>query len=359
MDRLILLKTVDSVIGRFAVSLFGIKHRRNPTSLEKILIIRPGGIGDAVLLIPSIIAIKKKYPSVSIDILAEKRNFEVFSLCREVNRVFLYDRPIEFLYAIRGRYDIVIDTEQWHRLSAVIARLTRAPVSIGYATNERKKLFTHPIPYSHEDYEVDSFLNLVSPLVGKVFFDQNKPFLSVPSEVTGRGSSLLQTLLGHKVVAVFPGGSIPERRWGVERFHETAKMLTGKGYGIVILGGKREIREGDEISRGLDNVMNLCGRLSLIETAAILKEVSMLITGDSGLMHIAYGLGTRVVALFGPGIEKKWAPRGKGNIVINKKVNCSPCTSFGYTSRCKKNSECMNQITVKEVFEKTTDLLEG
>ena len=89
-----------------------------------------------------------------------------------------------------------------------------------------------------------------------------------------------------------------------------------------------------------------------------MKEAVLLITGDSGIMHIGYGLGIKIVALFGPGREKKWAPRGRNCIVINKNLSCSPCTTFGYTPKCKKNAECMKQITVEEVFAAAMVLLE-
>lgn len=356
-----LFKRLDRIFGPPLVYLSSLISRpksKHTSNLSSVLFIRPGGIGDAVLLIPSILAIKKKYPYAQIDILAERRNSGAFSLCPEIRNVYLYDRPKELWRVIINRYDAVIDTEQWHRLSAVVSRITRASISIGYATNERKKLFSHPIPYSHDDYEVDSFLNLVSPLVGKVFFDPNKPFLSVPSEVIGRVRPLLESLSGRKVVAIFPGGSISEKRWGAERFREVAEMLAEKGYGIVVIGGKEEIHDGVEISHGLRGVIDLCGKLSLAGTSAILKEAQLLITGDSGIMHIAYGLGVRTLSLFGPGIEKKWAPHGKGNIVINKNLHCSPCTRFGYTPKCKRNIECMKRITVEEVFEKAIESLE-
>ena len=97
---------------------------------RKILIIRPGGIGDAVLLIPVISALKEICPEAEISVLAEKRNGSVFRLCPMIDRTLHYDKPLEMIRAIRDSFDVVIDTEQWHRLSAVVARLTRAPMLI-------------------------------------------------------------------------------------------------------------------------------------------------------------------------------------------------------------------------------------
>lgn len=358
--NLLVLKKLDLAIGPVAVNL--IKQlaplRQNRTDkFRSILFIRPGGIGDAVLLIPAIKAIKGKYPDAKIDILAEKRNCGVFSLCPEIRDVYLYDRPKELWRAVRNGYDVVIDTEQWHRMSAVVARLTKAPVSIGYSTNERRKLFTHQIPYSHDDYEAESFLHLIEPIAGKVVFEPDRPFLSVPSSLADLVSSHLIQLSGRKIVAIFPGGSIPEKRWGAERFHKVAMELAGKGYGIVIVGGKEDLVDGAAISEGISGTINLCGRLSLPETAAVLKEAELLITGDSGIMHVGYGLGVRTLALFGPGIVRKWAPRSSNCAVINKHLDCSPCTKFGYTPVCNKGVECMNLIGVEEVYEKAIELL--
>ena len=281
----------------------------------------------------------------------------MFSLCPEIRNVYVYDRPKELWKAVRNNYDVVIDTEQWHGMSAVVARLTKAPASIGYSTNERRKLFTHQISYSHDDYEVESFLHLIEPIVGKVEFEPENPFLSITPELADKARSCLMPLSGREVVAVFPGGSIPERRWEAERFRQVALMLVKEGYGVVAVGGREDVADGAVISYGRPEIFNLCGRLSLAETAAVLNEAELLITGDSGVMHIGYGLGVRTLALFGPGIERKWAPRSSNCAVINKHLDCSPCTKFGYTPVCKKGVECMNLIGMEEVYEKAIELM--
>ena len=360
MKKIFFLKFIDAILGKLLCKILSPKPatRYVPTRFAKILYIRPGGIGDAVLLLPSIITLKHFIPGAEIDILAETRNCAIFSLCPEINRVILYASPTQLLLILRKKYDVVIDAEQWHRLSAVIARLTGAPMIIGYSTNERKRLFTHPIVYSHDDYEMNSFFRLLTPLMGKTNDEVKVPFLSIPSEALESVRLLLNSLRSTKVVALFPGASIRERKWGSHKFRETATRLSAKGYSVVVIGGKEEISDVEEIVSGLAYAVNFCGKTSLVETAAILKESVLLITGDSGIMHIAYGLGTPTVSLFGPGIEKKWAPRGENVTVINKHLPCSPCTKFGYTPRCDKGAECMKQITVDEVYEKAIELLE-
>jgi ADP-heptose:LPS heptosyltransferase len=115
---------------------------------------------------------------------------------------------------------------------------------------------------------------------------------------------------------------------------------------------------GEEILEGLHG-RNLAGRTSLAETAAVIDRSALLVSGDSGLLHMAVGLGKPTVSLFGPGSVAKWAPRGPGHIVLTKNLPCSPCTRFGYTPRCPRGAECLQSITVEEVAEAVFKLLES
>ncbi|KAB0664868.1 glycosyltransferase family 9 protein [Oryzomonas japonica] len=351
-----LLKGLDSCIGRIAVWGAALIPQRLPVGPPcSFLLIRPGGIGDAVHLIPAISAIKSAYPDAGIDILAEKRNSAIFILSPYIRHVFHYDRPAELFRALCTAYDVVIDTEQWHRLSAVVARMTRTPVLIGYATNERARLFTHPAPYSQGEYEIDSFFRLLVPL-GIEPHEVVFPFLDVPGEAVEQGDALLGEIKGKAYVIIFPGASIPERQWGAERFRKVAEMLTAFGIAVVVVGGREDERQGEIIVAGGAG-LNLAGRTSLSETAAVIQKSVLLVSGDSGVLHIAVGLGVPTVSLFGPGRAKKWAPRGEHHLVIDKVLTCSPCTTFGTTPPCPIAARCMRDITVDEVCNAVTVLL--
>lgn len=320
-----------------------------------MLFIRPGGIGDAALLIPAISALKKRYSAASVDVLAEKRNAGAFSLSQDISTVFCYDKPEGLPEVFRRRYDVVIDTEQWHRLSAVVARLSRGGVSIGFGTNERQRLFHHAIPYCQDSYEAMSFFDLLSP------FEIDRPqvlpvpFLFVPQRARKKVAHLLSAVESPYVV-LFPGATIPERRWGRNRFRDLATLLRGEHLTVVVVGGGDDVADGEAIINGC-NGLNLAGKTLMTETAAVLERSALLVTGDSGIMHLAVGLDKPTVSLFGPGIAKKWAPRGDKHIVINKNLPCSPCTKFGYTPKCKIKAKCMSDITVDEVFDAVMTLL--
>lgn len=371
-SKIQLLKQIDVIVGRPAVYLsrvirprnvgaFDEENLANPSSEKqynhlKILVIRPGGIGDAVLLFPALRILKEQYQGCMIDVLAEKRNAGIFDKYDLIHELILYDKsPINSLLRIyKNKYDVVIDTEQWHRLSAVIAYLSRAPIKIGFNTNDRSKLFTHKVDYSHDDYESVSFLNLVSSLSqNKHEFDVDNSFLSLPKDIHTNKLDDLNDYAGRwsNMAGIFCGATVKERMWGTDNFLELTRYLIENNIGVVILGGSSEVGDSHQIAKsvGVEKVLNLAGQTSLLQTALIISKLDVFISADTGLMHIAYALGTPTVSLFGAGIEAKWGPKGKRNVILNKKLHCSPCTKFGYTPACQIDVKCLSDISVSEV----------
>lgn len=343
-----LVKSLDSLVGRPLTWLLSYRGSQEVPRLRRsarILVIRPGGIGDAVLLAPAISALRGAFPDSSVEVLAERRNAGVFDLISGVDRLFCYDRGVDLIRVLRRRYDVVIDTEQWHRLSAVVAVLTRAPVRVGFATNKRARLFTHQVPYRHDSYEVLNFIGLIEAITGRrIPFEEESPFVSVsPRYVDERQV--------YPTVVLFPGASVPERRWGNEQFGELAARLARHGCQVTVVGGSSEINQTREIcSAGGPQIINLAGALSLKEVAQVLAGANTLVTADSGLMHVAYAVGTPTVALFGAGIREKWAPRGGKHRILSAGLPCSPCTKFGYTPPCPIDVECLRRISVDQVL---------
>ena len=350
------LKKLDQIIGRILVCLLPRPPRDDSGKpFYNFLFIRPGGIGDAVLLIPALQAASTTFSANRIDILAETRNSGVFALTDTIDNVYNYDRPGEFIACLRKKYDIIIDTEQWHRLSGVITRIICSRNRIGFATNSRKKLFSHTEPYSHHDYEAFSFLRLLSCLNIPVPDQINVPFLQLPDVAISKAEVMLAPLNTHKFIAIFPGASIPERRWGADKFSLLSYKINQLNIPVVIVGGREDRAIGEKILRNC-NGLNLAGKTNLAGTAAVLDRALLLVSGDSGILHVAVGLDIPTVSLFGPGISEKWAPSKKHN-VINKHLPCSPCTLFGYTSPCPRNAECIQNITPLEVMDVVSSII--
>lgn len=342
-----LLKQLDAVVGYIAASVFPSPPRQPIPELRRILLLRPGGIGDAVLLVSVILYIRKRYPQSQITILAEKRNAAVFELCPSIIRLLYYDRPVEIFRVLRTQYDVVIDTEQWYRLSAVVTRLVRAPVKIGFATNNRRRMFTHGITYDQSAYEPDNFAALLKPLGADDRSDAGPVTLDIPYQAASRAGELLLPLGCDPFIVIFPSASVPEKCWGTEQFCQVAQKMVDNGYKIVVVGGPEDREDGEHIagSEGL----NLAGLTTLAETAAVVARSRLLISGDSGVLHIAAGLNISTVSLFGPSSVLKWAPRGDNHIVLSHHLACSPCSKFGTIPRCPIDSRCIKAITPDEV----------
>lgn len=352
-----LLKKVDRLFG--PLLLKGLHASSVHTKLARpssILIVRPGGIGDATLLMPAINLLAESFPDAEITVLAEQRNAAVFARCPVLHQVYCYDRPSDLLRALNGAYDVVIDSEQWYCLSAVVARLVRADIRIGFATSGRGRVFTHPVAYSQEIYETSNFFQLLAPLGVTSPCCLDSPWLVPEQKALAAADSLLVTLTGTPFVAIFPGASVPEKCWGTRRFTAVAEHLAKRDIAVVVLGGRQESKAGAELAAA-GQALDLTGRTSLPVAAAILARSALLVSGDSGLLHLAAAVGTPTVALFGPSSVEKWAPQGKLHRTLSARLPCAPCARYGTVPPCRLKVACLEAISVDEVAAAVMDLL--
>jgi ADP-heptose:LPS heptosyltransferase len=345
------LVALDRVVGRAVCAALTLGYRptapRSVTSeqVRRLLVIRPGGLGDAIHLLPLLRALRAHFPRAELDLLMERRNAGLVppSVAR---RVLLYDRPRELWTAVRGRYDVVIDTEQWYYLSAIVAFLTRAPIRCGFATNSRARLFTHPVPYDGEGYEARVFLALFETLTG------TPAPLEEHAMALELGAAERRAPLGEAPVAVLaPAAPIAERQWDPARWVEVGRRLAGTGYAIVLVGGPEDRAVCGAVTSGIGGarVFDLSGRATIGETAAVIARAALYVASDGGLLHVAHALRVPTVGLFGAGIATKWGPRGTRARIIRHPLPCSPCTRFGYTPPCPIGVECLQRIGVDEV----------
>jgi ADP-heptose:LPS heptosyltransferase len=188
-------------------------------------------------------------------------------------------------------------------------------------------------------------------------FDAQVPFIHLEEGFPGH--LVPESLRGGKgFFSIFSGATVRERRWGGENFGQVAGALSHHGYGIVILGTHADREDAKEITKLAPESIDITGKTDLKDVAQVLNCSRMFVTADSGMLHIAYGVGTPTVSLFGSGIEKKWAPPGGKHVVINARLDCSPCTRFGYTPHCEKNTACLTAIRPDHVIEEVEKLLQ-
>lgn len=344
-----LMKLIDRLAGGIVTACLSSASQRQIRVPRKFLVIRPGGIGDAVLLMPALRALQVAYPGCSIEILAEKRNAAAFGLISGIGTIHLYDSPLGIVSVLRGCYDVVIDTEQWYRLSTVVARLTGTLTQIGFATNKRKRLFSHPVSYDNNQYEAYSFFELLEPLGISIPPMIDTPFLELPNSALVEANRHLEPLSGRPLVTVFPGASAPEKQWGTDNFLELISLITARGIAVVLIGGEDTRCAGKQLAM-VKHVLDLTGRTSIMVTAALIKKSRVLVTGDSGLLHVAVGLGAPTVSLFGPSNAQKWGPQGDRHLLIRAGLPCAPCSRFGTIPPCAVSARCLSEIRVAEAF---------
>lgn len=373
--KLRVLKQIDRVVGSYLVRHIAPTPRALPApapdgqprpawhpppvppeGIRRILVIRPGGIGDAVLTFPMIRVLKAHFVEADVDVLGEKRNTGVYRINDLVRDVFQYDA--RFLTTLRRladtSYQIVVDTEQYHHLSSVVANHLGPEYLCGFDTLGRGRFQTHRVRYLEQIYEIHSFLSLANALTGRnEHFDADRPFIQVDPQWQTWARQTLADIGDRPVAALVPGASTHHKYWPPDRYAAVARWLVERGYFIVILGGNdantcaaaRTIAE----TNGRTDLLDLAGKTSLPQTAGLVQHADLYVSADTGPLHIAFGVGTPTVHMFGSGIIEKWAPPGKKYVVVNKHLPCSPCTRYGYTPPCPYNAACMDAITVEDV----------
>jgi ADP-heptose:LPS heptosyltransferase len=333
--------------------------------IQRILVIRPGGMGDMLLLLPVLQILRDRLPHATIDLVCEKRNIEVLDIANSVSGSLVYDRnPASFIYRlVKGGYDMVIDTEQFHHFSAIFSWISRAPVRIGFKINPvRNPLYTHLVNYEPDGPEPMQFAALLSalgirecPAPRAGILGEHLPNLD--ESVSGKIDS---AFCRKPFVAIHPGATIDCKQWPNERFAELSGLLHEEfDFGTLLVGGKSDTDAADSILSSLEpemSTLSLTGHLSLPQVAATLRRSVLFVGGDSGLAHLAVAVGVPTVVIFGPSDPGKWGLETSSNAVVSVDLPCQPCCIFGYSKPCH-SVPCMMQISVEQVLQGVRKIL--
>ncbi len=368
ISRTSFLKGIDSTIGAFICHLFTtitfhITKKTPvvpalPECIRRILLIRPGGLGDMIILLPVIRTIQKRFPDATIDLVCEKRNINVLALAGLHENAIAYDAsPFHLLLKlIKTRYDVVIDTEQFHHFSSVFGIISQAPVRIGFNINPRRNpLYTHLINYDTNGFEGDQFMNLLGPLnITDIKYDITRAFSGNTPLINEPVCKDLARHADRSFILIHPGASTNYKRWDTAKFVQTAKETARIHHlDIICIGASSDTLITTAIVNGVrDNgssAWSYAGALNLPDIVYLMKRARLFIGTDSGMSHLATATGLPTVILFGPTNHSKWSMRNAHHAVIHANVPCAPCFIFGYHKPCRTIT-CMNQIKVDDVL---------
>ena len=239
--------------------------------------------------------------------------------------------------------------------------LARIPIRIGYQSEGRSLFLTHGIQRTQEvlrGHRVYYYLKLIEPL-GKIE-GATSPHIFLREEDRMWADRILKDLgvsEGKPLIGMNPGATYGLAKcWFPDRFGELGRRIAEKWEAKILLFGKEEEHSIIyEILRHLGTRgVDLAGKTGLLQLAALMQCCTLLVTNDTGTMHVATAVGTPVVALFGSTPALATGPWGKGHVVVSKDIPCSPC----WKRICPTDHRCMDLITVDEVEEAVDKKLE-
>lgn len=340
---------------------------------KRILVVRTDRIGDVVLSTPVLKALRENYPQSHIAIMVSPQARELLEDNPYLNEVIVYDKDKKdkgllgfwrFVMRLKKKkFDLAIVLHTKKRTN-LISFLADIPKRAGYYDTKFGFLLTDKIKDTRTlglQHEVDYCLDVLRKLGLQV--KDRIPVLTVKSEQSQAALAILREAgiaQGDKIAAIHPGASCVSKRWLKDRFVVLANHLV-EDYGmkvVLVAAGAEDVAIVDEIAKNTRYpVVNLSGKTTLAQLAAVLKRCAIFISNDSGPVHIASAVGTPVISIFGrnqAGLSPvRWGPLGKQGRYLHKEVGCSVCGAH----KCAIGFDCLKAVTVEDVLKAVDDTL--
>ncbi len=335
---------------------------------ERLLVIRLSAIGDVLLAAPLVRMLKNAYPDCTIDFLVKNAYVSLLESNPHIHRVLAFsprDGIREMTRVIRLirdlRYDAVIDL-QGNLRSRIFSIFSRAARRSRARLNRWRRFLLVHGRWDTYRTTVPVPLKYLKAAPFSVTDDGKGLELWIPTNAEANVRSRLESCgiqNRDRIVGLAPGAGRATKRWPVEGFVETGRALSQKGWKIVLIGGKADAGVCEEVHRRFrTNPADFSGRLSLVETAALIRRCDLLVTNDTGVMHMASAVGTKILAVFGPTTRHfGFFPFRAVAVVVEKPLVCRPCSFHGTECCPKAHFRCMLDISSREVVERALDLL--
>jgi ADP-heptose:LPS heptosyltransferase len=319
-----------------------------PSRIETVGLLKAGAIGDTVLVSAVIADLRSAFPDASIIFFCGESNSEIASMLEGVNRVIVLPmlNPIAATSTIRSTsVDVMVDFGQWSRVDALLSFLSRSRFTIGFRTQGQCRHFGYDLALEHSSdvHELDNFRTLLNPLGVRTW---NPPFLRVAEKVPCAPREYLAFHL-------WPGGRRKQlKEWPKNRWLRLVEEFASANMGVILTGSASDRPRNDNLIESIRPqarafVLNAAGS-SLRRTSAILAGARLVVSVDTGLMHIAAALGVPLVALHGPSSSKRWGPTGQTAVVVESPVAGCGYISLGWES-APNPPACMEGIRFEAV----------
>lgn len=332
----------------------------------RILIIHTAFIGDIVLSTPLVRKLKDLYPESEITYVTTPAGAAILKNNPNISELITYDKRgmhkgikgvLELSRRLRSKnFNLVITPHRYLR-SSLISWLTRAPERIGYDSAAGSFLFNRKVSHGKGKHEVEKLLAFAEGNEGKRYEIELYPAEADEKRI----EKLIEEkgFQGKKIAAIAIGSRWFTKKWPLEYFNTVIRELgKRKDIGIILVGGKEESFLNAEIT---ENTLDLRGKTTLLELAAVLERSDVVVTNDSSPIHIASAFQKpHIIAIFGPTVrEFGFFPWSKNSEVLEVKgLECRPCSLHGGDSCPKAHFKCMLDIKPEMVLERVLEYIE-
>lgn len=333
------------------------------SGIHRILLRATNWVGDAVMSLPALEAVREHFPEAHLTVLARPWVAPLYESHPAVNEVLPYRRGAgywkdasEFLRVIRVvrslHFDMAVLFQNAFE-AALIARLAGIQIRVGYNTDGRGFLLSHSVVRGKEVlklHQVEYYLTFLRALGWEA--PTRDPVLKAHPEAVARIRTLLLSKgIGdhERLVGLSPGAAYgPAKRWPVERFAAIgSRAIREWGAKVVVVGTEKEKALGETlVSATGPGAVNFCGMTGLGDALALIRRCRMFVSNDSGLMHVAAALEVPTVAIFGSTDSIATGPRGKHARIVKQDMDCSPCLK----PECPIGYRCLLAVQPEDVW---------
>jgi heptosyltransferase II len=329
-----------------------------PRAPERVVVRAPNWIGDVVLSLAAVRDVRANFPRARLEVLARPWVADVYRAVGEVDAVRASTGLRADAEGLRGAFDAAVVLPN-SAGSALPPWLAGVPERWGYATEGRAPLLTRAprVPPAVRGRSQVYYYRAMLAGAGLRVSAAPDVSLRCPPEWGAGAERLLGPDAAGPWVGVNAGAFYgTAKRWLPERFAAVADTLAARGARVALLGGAAERGVGDAIAAQMTSPARvLCGETTLPELVGVLARLRLLVTNDSGPMHLAAALGVPAVAVFGPTDWRETHPVGERHRVVRESVHCSPCG----LRECPIDHRCMRRVTIDRVLGEADAVLAG
>ncbi|MFL6332313.1 MAG: lipopolysaccharide heptosyltransferase II [Pyrinomonadaceae bacterium] len=346
-----------------------------PEKIERVVVRGVNWVGDAVMTVPALRELRRLFPRARLTLATRPWAEGIFAGADFIDDLLVNgnssSKPAAVYREAREwrarRFDLALLFPNSFA-PALVALLAGVPARVGYATQGRSALLTHPAPvpaWRGQRHEVYYYLHLVGELERQLYgspsTESREP--DVALRVTdARLREVTDFLLesgarpGRPLVAICPGSTNSRaKRWPAERYAAVADMLHEKaGAEVLLIGAAEELEISEEVARRMRaRPIVLTGKTDLAQTAAVLKASDLLVANDTGPAHVGAAVGCPVLVIFGPTNPVTTRPFSETAEVVRRPPDCAPCM----LRDCPIDHRCMTAITPEDVYERAARAL--